>query len=423
MCSRNLRRLPALLVGIALGLSLMGCGHKDDPQPPPQKIPEPIRDLEVTQRGSELIVSFTYPQVTISGLPIDDIVAIEFWEYEIAVPELIVRDDDDEETSEELEDAQPESDTEPSEETPPPAPEPEESEPQAVEDEGELDDEGEDEGAAPVATTSKEALLEVDPREFAGASRLRHTLAGATLSSAVSGPEVEFRLPLDQIEPGEKTALVFAVKSFQSLKRASAFSNLVKIIPRVAPDPPTEVELEATRNGVKLSWLFEGEEPLEFRFYRRDRLAPIFADHFGIREGDGDRFLDGTAQLGNSYSYAISAVINRTPLVESELSKPVEIEFVDTFPPETPDDLVVLTEVGTARLLWEGSPDVDVAGYAIYRRTGSGEFERLNQEPLRQNEYRDTTAASGRTYTYRVVAIDHEGNASDPSEEVEVRIP
>lgn len=524
MCSRAARRLAAPLFGIALALPLaLGCGHKDDPKPPPQKIPQQIQDLRISQRGNQLLISFTYPQVTISGLPIDDIVRIELWEYQMAVPDFTVDDDDEEgeegaeESSDEGEEGSgedpAEGEAEPAEDGEEPAaadggPTAEEREPPAageepaadgeappaddqerdaadeepaaedeepvpgddaeaeiatrsaeapgdeeapdeVDDEGEPPAPGDEETAADSAPEepaegeaaaeeeddegdddddrmvfgSKETLLELDPREFVAASQLRLVLEGEELSNAISGANVEVRLTLDEVEPGEKTALVFGVKSFQSLKRSSAFSNLFKIIPRVTPDPPAEIELEPMPSGVKLSWEFEGDEPLEYRFYRRDSLAPRFVEHFGTQMGDSDRFLDATAETGSSYAYTMTVIVNRSPLVESVFAPVSEIEYVDVFAPEAPTDLVVLSEVGTARLLWEGSSDADLAGYVVYRRTGSGDFERLNQEPVRQNEYSDTTAQSGRSYAYRIVAVDLEGNMSDPSEEVETRIP
>lgn len=478
MCSDAAGTRRALTLALVMLVTGFGCGHKEDPKPPPQKIPAPILDLLVTQRGNELRVSFTYPQVTISGTPIEDVAAIEIWEYEVAVPEFVVPgaadEDEDEEGGDdeggEGEDAEGEPDSEGAEPEPGQAtgetetPMPAELEPIADEsgdeaesgddeeegagaDENEGDDleaagedqeTGEDSGddaeaedaedddepdLPPAPVIAKETLLEIDPREFFGASRLRLKLEGEELSSAIRGDKVQVTLTLDEIEPGEKTALVFGVKSFQSLKRSSAFSNLVTLIPRVTPEPPADLELEPVKNGVLLKWTFEGEDPIEFRFYRRDELSPLFDQHFGFQTGDGDRFLDASAEIGNTYEYAMTVVTNSLPLVESSLSPIREIEYLDTFPPTPPTDLVVLAEAGTARLLWEGSDDDDVAGYLVFRRAAGGEFEQLTDEPIRPNEYLDNNAASGRTYAYRIVAVDDTGNTSEPSEEVEALIP
>lgn len=476
----------ALLLGALVG---GGCGHKGSPQPPPQRIPAQITDLKVTQRGDQMLVSFTYPQVTISGLPIEDIVAIELWKFVLPVLDYSApamgeegiegegEGDDDDDDENELTEADPESTEvaqddswegeETDTQTSQAAPEPEtatSSEPLAgpqstgpaartgvVDDLGELDklgeigttieialgegaefeggdsdegdddDDDEDDDDAP--TVSKESLLAVDGRQFAGASTLHTSLTGPELSNTISGAQVKMTLDLGKVEPGELEAFVYGVKSFQTLNRSSSFSNLATIIPRVTPDPPSQLKTSASRSGVKLSWAFEGEEPEEFRIYRRAPLQPSFDAHLGTREGDEDQFLDAGAAFGATYVYVVTAVINRTPLVETAFSEELEVGLVDEFAPEPPTDLVIFAEAGTARLLWEASDDDDLDGYFIHRKEADGDYVRLNDTPHRRTDYNDTEAASGRRYAYRIVAVDLSGNTSEPSEEVETRIP
>jgi hypothetical protein len=504
MSSRG--RTHALLLGGAVLFGLLvtgGCGHKGTPKPPPQKIPERVRDLKVTQRGNQMLVSFSYPQVTISGLPIEDIVSIELWEYAMPVPDfraevlgaeegegtegeeaegeedaaedsegVAAGEGEDEEDGAGEGEAETQGDTEEAEPEEADADErssrgaeplagpqgtgsaartgvvsdfgeleklgeigttiesaitegagaPDELEPgEDDEDDDDDDDDDSDDDGEP--SVSKESLLEVDPRQFAVAARRRATLAGAELSNAISGSLVRTTIDLGEVEPSELEAMVYAVKSFQTLKRASGFSNVVTIIPRVTPDPPTELEASATSDGIRLAWVFEGEEPEEFRIYRRDPLQPSFDLHIGVREGDEDRFLDSGAAFGGEYIYVVTAVINKVPLVESRFSEELEVGLVDEFAPEPPTDLVIFAEVGTARLLWQASEDDDLDGYFIYRKEADGPFERLNDEPHRRTDYNDTEAASGRRYSYRIVAVDLTGNTSEPSEEVETRIP
>lgn len=513
----------AILFGLLVGL---GCGHREAPQPPPQKIPAPIRDLSVVQRGEELLFTFTYPQTTISGLPVDDIIAIELWEYTVPVPELRIEGEEDDEGSEEGEDGD-ETDSAESTETdgggevdsgedagaegssaqvesggdvateadatagaeaagddapsaedgagiapdagrefddlPDPeaafldpaiegetetrgvrhVPEEDSADAAAAEGEGEEDsgeeveiegeedgdedeggeEDGEDEEEPSRASPPKESLIELDGREFTAGAKLALTLADDELLAAIRGDRVHARLPLARIEPGEKEGKAYGVKSFQRLARASGFSNLVLIIPRVPPEPPADVEAEPGANGVRLSWSYDGPEPKGFRIYRRDPALPSFGDSIGTIGGDLDRFLDAGAVYGASYVYAVSTVIHQTPLVESELSAEIEVSYVDTFPPSPPTELVALPEVGVVRLLWDASDDEDVVGYIVLRSDGDGPFRPLFDEPRPGLDYADRTVSSGRRYTYQVLAVDAEGNRGEPEETGEVRVP
>ena len=55
--------LPVLAIFVA-------CGYVGDPLPPALHIPEPVKDLRVVQRGSEIIIEFTAPQFTTENLPV-----------------------------------------------------------------------------------------------------------------------------------------------------------------------------------------------------------------------------------------------------------------------------------------------------------------------------------------------------------------
>jgi Abnormal spindle-like microcephaly-assoc'd, ASPM-SPD-2-Hydin len=91
---------------------------------------------------------------------------------------------------------------------------------------------------------------------------------------------------------------------------------------------------------------------------------------------------------------------------------------------------VSLTGTGTAvahqvDLSWDaptGSSD-PVAGYNIYRATGSGSFTRINSSPDTAVNYIDTTVISGTTYSYQVTSADPSGAESVPTSPVTVTIP
>jgi len=70
--------------------------------------------------------------------------------------------------------------------------------------------------------------------------------------------------------------------------------------------------------------------------------------------------------------------------------------------------------VGDVKLMWDAVTDGDSRGYVIWRKEGSGSFEKINSYVSGTHEYTDTTVVSGKTYTYRL------GIASDGLKENEL---
>ena len=96
----------------------------------------------------------------------------------------------------------------------------------------------------------------------------------------------------------------------------------------------------------------------------------------------------------------------------SEDSSPVSITPTDVFPPRSPTGLDGLYSSQAVELIWEANAEVDLAGYHVYRREGSEAYRRLTSELLPTPIYRDTTIEQGRSYSYRVTALDLKQNES-----------
>jgi predicted small lipoprotein YifL len=68
----------ALLVPLAaVPLAVTGCGKKGNPLPPMRVIPNPTKDLAVSQRGNQVVLRFGYPQTTTAGAKLPGLAAVE----------------------------------------------------------------------------------------------------------------------------------------------------------------------------------------------------------------------------------------------------------------------------------------------------------------------------------------------------------
>lgn len=69
-------------------------------------------------------------------------------------------------------------------------------------------------------------------------------------------------------------------------------------------------------------------------------------------------------------------------------------------------------------LTWSPVPDEDVVGYNVYRSEEPGRgYECVNPDPVAEPKYTDTAVKRGKTYYYRVTAVNTAGVESEPSEE------
>jgi hypothetical protein len=148
--------------------------------------------------------------------------------------------------------------------------------------------------------------------------------------------------------------------------------------------------------------------------------------------------IDRTAQFGETYRYTAHRVRTVTLSghslkLRSPASPPVVLLVKDIFPPAPPTGLAAVPGGTTPAdasidLSWEPDTDADLAGYIVYRQqvnsTGAltGPATRLNATPVVGPAYRDQTAVPGKTFAYRVTAVDTVGNESAPSADVQEKL-
>ena len=99
----------------------------------------------------------------------------------------------------------------------------------------------------------------------------------------------------------------------------------------------------------------------------------------------------------------------------------------DIFPPSVPTGLqAVFSGEGQTPfidLIWSPVTNADLAGYNLYRSATNEVPVKLNNELVKSPSYRDTSVASGQTYTYSVSAVDVQGNESQLSEKASESVP
>jgi hypothetical protein len=208
-----------------------------------------------------------------------------------------------------------------------------------------------------------------------------------------------------------------AVRVLSARGKTLGWSNFVNITVIAPPERPAEVHAEATAVGVRLTWRARGDG---FRVYRRTA-----SDHFApVASVPQPSWTDSGAEFGKHYIYQVQTIVklpNNTE-AESDPSEEAGITPVDIFPPAVPASLSAATAPNSIELSWEGDTEPDLAGYFVYRSTGSGPFAKIGEMVLIPS-YSDRAVEHGKTYRYAVSAIDKTGNESARSAPVEATLP
>jgi len=264
----------------------------------------------------------------------------------------------------------------------------------------------------------------IDPRELVALARPIARLTGPELSGAITGDRLIARLRLEEPLPEPKEARYYAVRTVATGGESSPWSNVAVLVPQVPPAPPANLRVTARKEGVELAWSTAdaAEAPTGFHVYRRSAQSTGWGAPVATLGADATGYVDANATYGERYIYTVRAIASPQPLVESAPAGEREIDYQDRFAPAPPPNLRALGGEGEARLLWEASPDPDVAGYVVFREDPGQEFRRVNADPVVGTEFVDRGLGAKFVFRYKVAAIDREGNLGEPSAPVEARV-
>jgi hypothetical protein len=228
-------------------------------------------------------------------------------------------------------------------------------------------------------------------------------------------PENPLAVPISKNVPAAvwvgKRVTVAVRTAIKKKDHYSAWSNRV-VLDVIAPLQPPSVNKKSTLKGVELTWQ-NRDTALEYRIYRKDP-GPNPPVQLGISKTN--TFLDTTSQYETPYEYTVVAVRGNA---ESLPSEPVRITTSDTFPPSVPATVTALAAPNSIEVSWQRSPEPDLKGYLVYRSVNGGTFEPVGGL-LNLPTFSDHQVEHGKTYAYRIAAVDQKNNPSDRSTAVQV---
>lgn len=387
---------------LILVLAIAGCGKSGPPTPPVPIIPKETTDLEAIQRGPKLVLEWTYPAYTTTGMSLPGIKKIVVLRAEETLPKG--------ESSESTTAAQ--SADIAATTTARKAPAATTTDATSAKDvAGSAEPPGFDE--TPVLV----------PKQFEKIAVIVGEIAGRDLPGFVEGARILFtERPPIRTTGGGPIRYTYAVITVGNRGR-SALSNLATIVPEDAPLPPSRLSAKPTPPAVVLTWTAPTKSILGGAAgpvvgYNIYRLPPVGAskeplDPVNSKPIEATEFKDRPAY--GTYRYAVTAVVHAAdPRIESELPLLVEATFEDLLPPPAPANLNALVEEDAVRLVWDAVSAPDFSGYKVYREEG-GSRTLLTQSPIKETFFVDSSPVKGKEVTYLVTSIDLKGNESEPS--------
>jgi len=206
----------------------------------------------------------------------------------------------------------------------------------------------------------------------------------------------------------------YAIRYINDQDRISAFSNGHATASQPAPQPPTNVQVQAAADRLIVTW----DPP---RLDVAGQTAQVVGYLVNGRHMISvPRFEDPDFAWDATKTYRVQAVGQAdNPLVLSESSPEVAITPVDTFGPPPPGGVAGLFSEGKVQLVWRPPDAKDLKGYRVYRGLTPEQMQQI-ADLVTENGYADPTPPAGEAVYYQVSSIDQKGNEGEKSEPVRV---
>ena len=229
------------------------------------------------------------------------------------------------------------------------------------------------------------------------------------------------------LRPGYK--YFFKVRSRTSWFAESADSNIISFIWNVPAKAPEGLSAKAGNKQVLLNWqpvttLQDGspiDKPLQYQISRSTGGKEF--EKIGVVEG-ATSFVDKSVVDKQQYNYQVQSQLKvGREIVAGGMSQPVSTLSVDQTPPSPPTGVTAIETDSGIKVLWEKSPEEDLGGYKVYRRSEGAGAEVIGTVQPVYTIFVDTKATAGVRYYYSVTAVDQAkpANESEKSAEATTR--
>jgi hypothetical protein len=247
---------------------------------------------------------------------------------------------------------------------------------------------------------------------------------------------------VDVLRSGGNAAFaVYTVLAQSGSGKSAGLPNRVSVPLVLTLPTPQRVQAEPIPTGIRISWDQawppKRESPFTVQYvYRIMRRLEGGADAAMIKEitagNEAVVFVDDGIEWEKNYQYWIVPVTlwhvgERKGEVPGDDSPVTTVFAHDIFPPAAPSGVQAVYSLvpdhSFIDLTWTPNTESDLAGYNVYRHSGSDMPVKINSELVKTPRFADPGIRPGMKYFYSVSAVDLRGNESGKSEETSETVP
>lgn len=214
------------------------------------------------------------------------------------------------------------------------------------------------------------------------------------------------------LEPKTKYAYQISSRVEGGIESRTTDAYVVQTLPRIVPIEFVQA-ISDMPNSVKLVW--KPHQDKRVGYYRIEKYNTLINEWIllkTIKERLQVEYLDTGLDNNTSYKYRIKAFSFDD--VESAPTK-VVIGKTKALPAGATNIRTTNSEPKRIIISWNASPTEDVVKYEIHRSAFKAfGYEKVKEVNANTLEYIDTTDTAGKSYYYKIIAVDKDGLESSP---------